>query len=210
MTKLLTPRQSQVLHFLVEYQEEHGGSPTMQEIREHFGFRSVSSVQGHLDLIEKKGFLTKTPRSSRSIRVVDREARVKTSETVAVPLIGKIAAGSPAFALEEAEEVLSLPKRLFRGRDLFALRVEGDSMIAAGIFDGDIAVLRSQSDFIDGDIAVVVVDEEATLKRVFRTPKGLRLHAENDAYPDRLISRRQVNVSCRVAGILIGTIRKFD
>jgi len=126
-----------------------------------------------------------------------------------VPLVGKIAAGSPTFALEEAEEVLALPKSLFRGRNLFALRVEGDSMVKAGIFDRDIAILRSQPDFTNGDIAAVVLNEEATLKRVFRTPRGLRLHPENDTLSDRIIPADQVNRSCRVAGVLVGTIRKF-
>ena len=106
--------------------------------------------------------------------------------------------------------MLALPKHLFRGRNLFALRVEGDSMVKAGIFNGDVAILRSQPDFTDGDIAAVVVHEESTLKRVFRTPRGLRLHAENDAYPDRIIPPEQLSRSCRVAGVLIGTIRKFD
>lgn len=128
---------------------------------------------------------------------------------VEVPLIGKIAAGLPTFALEEADEVLLFPKHLFRGRNLFALRVDGDSMIKAGIFDGDIAVLQSQPDFRDGDIAAVVVDEEATLKRVFRTQDGLRLHAENDAHKDRIVSLKPNNRSCRVTGVLVGTIRRF-
>jgi len=126
-----------------------------------------------------------------------------------VPLVGKIAAGSPIFALEEAEEVLALPRALFRGSSLFALRVKGDSMIDAGIFDGDIAVLRSGPDFSDGDIAAVVVDEEATLKRIFKTKRGVRLHAENLAYPDRVVPSEQIKHSFRLAGVLVGTIRRF-
>lgn len=210
MSKKLTPRQNEVLHFVEDCQEEHGRAPTLQEICDHFGFRSLSSAQEHLRLIEQKGFLIKTPNSSRSIRIVRKESPIELSQIVSVPLIGKIAAGAPTFALEEVDEILALPKRLFRGRNLFALRVEGDSMIKAGIFDGDIAILRSQPDFVDGDIAAVVVDEEATLKRVFRTREGLRLHAENDAHPDRLIQAGPMSRSCRIAGILAGTIRKFD
>jgi len=205
----LTARQTKVLRFLEDYQEEHGRAPTLQEICDHFKFRSLSSAQQHVRLIEQKGHLTRTPHSSRSIRVVKQESPIDMSEIVAVPLVGKIAAGSPTFALEEAEEVLALPKSLFRGRNLFALRVEGDSMVKAGIFDRDIAILRSQPDFTNGDIAAVVLNEEATLKRVFRTPRGLRLHPENDTLSDRIIPADQVNRSCRVAGVLVGTIRKF-
>jgi repressor LexA len=206
----LTGRQTEVLHFVEDYQGEHGRAPTLQEICDYFGFQSLASAQQHLRLIERKGFLTRKPHSSRSIRVVKQESPIGTAQIIAVPLVGKIAAGSPTFALEEVEEVLPLPKRLFSGRSLFALRVHGDSMVNAGIFDTDIAILRSQPDFADGDIAAVIVDEEATLKRVFQSPKGLRLHAENEAYPDRVIPPGELSRSCRVAGVLVGTIRKFD
>ena len=129
---------------------------------------------------------------------------------MAVPLLGRIAAGTPIFALEEAEEVLPLPRALFRGPGLFALRVSGDSMVKAGIFGGDIAVLRSGTEFRDGDIAAVIVEEEATLKRVFRERGGLRLHPENDAYEDRILTAAQLKRSFRMAGVLAGTIRRFN
>ena len=209
MKKKLTPRQSQVLAFVEDYHEEHGSSPTLQEICDHFKFRSLSSAQEHLRLIGQKGFLTKKPHSSRSIRVVRQEPAVDSSQIVTVPLVGKIAAGTPTFALEESEETLTLPKSLFAGRNLFALRVDGDSMINAGIHNHDIAILRSHPSFTDGDIAAVVVDEEATLKRVFRTKDGLLLHPENETHADRIISPSQLDRSCRVAGILVGIIRRF-
>ena len=209
MKRKLTPRQSQVLAFVEDYQEEHRSSPTLQEICDHFHFSSLSSAQEHLRLIEQKGFLTKKPHRSRSIRVVRQDPQIDSSQIVTVPLLGKIAAGPPTFALEESEETLALPKSLFRGRNLFALRVDGDSMINAGIYDRDIAILRSQPAFADGDIAAVVVDEEATLKRVFHTEEGIRLHPENDALSDRLVSPAQMDRSCRIAGILVGVIRRF-
>jgi len=208
LKKALTTRQAQVLNFVEEYQQEQGRAPTLKEICNHFGFRSVSSARDHLDLIEQKGFLTRIANCSRSIRITCQESTNQPSPSTSVPLIGRIAAGAPSFALEEAEDILQLPKSLFSGRKLFALRVQGDSMINAGIFDGDIAVLKSQPDFIDGDIAAVVVDEEATLKRLYRTAKGLRLRPENDIYTDRIISLKHSR-SCRVAGVLVGTIRQF-
>ena len=133
-------------------------------------------------------------------------------DMVEVPLVGRIAAGSPTFALEEVEETLPMPRSLLRGGaggKLFALRVRGDSMVKAGIFDGDIAVLKAGPEFTDGQIAAVVVDEEATLKRVFRTASGVRLHPENDAYTDILIPLKQPKHSFRVAGVLITTLRSF-
>ncbi|MBP9224208.1 MAG: transcriptional repressor LexA [Verrucomicrobiales bacterium] len=210
MAKSLTTIQTKVLAFVEQATSQLGHSPTMKEIALHFGWSSISTVQQHLDALQKKGRLVRTPKSPRSLRVTKPLRPVSRDQTVAVPLVGRIAAGSPVFALEEAEEVLPLlPKALFRGSSLFALRVKGDSMIDAGIFDGDIAVLQSGPDFSDGDIAAVVVDEEATLKRVFRQKNGVRLQAENPAYPDRLISREQVKYSFRLAGVLVGTIRRF-
>jgi repressor LexA len=182
----------------------------MREVARHFGWSSTSTAQQHLEALEKKGRLTRTPKSPRSLQVTKPLREVVSDQIVAVPLIGRIAAGSPIFALEEAEEVLPLPRALFRGHTLFALRVKGDSMIDAGIFDGDIAVLRSGPDFTDGDIAAVVVNEEATLKRVFKTKRGVRLHAENSVYPDRLVPSEQIEQSFRLAGVLVGTIRRFN
>ena len=209
MSESLTKTQSRVLAFVEQSTAQIGHAPTMKDIARHFGWSSISTVQQHLDALQKKGRVMRTPKSPRSLRVIDPLRPVSRDQTVAVPLIGRIAAGSPIFALEEAEEILPLPRALFRGSSLFALRVKGDSMLDAGIFDGDIAVLQSGPDFTDGDIAAVIVDEEATLKRVFRLEDGVRLHAENPAYPDRLISRKQVEHSFRLAGILVGTIRSF-
>lgn len=209
MATALTDIQSKVLAFVEQSSAESGRPPTMQEVAQHFGWSSTSTAQQHLEALEKKGRLIRKPKSPRSLRVIKPLREVGSDQTVAVPLVGQIAAGSPIFALEQAEEVLPLPRALFRGSILFALRVKGDSMIGAGIFDGDIAVLRSGPNFCDGDIAAVVVDEEATLKRVFRMKRGLRLHAENPAYPDRLIPSEQIKQGFRLAGVLVGTIRRF-
>lgn len=209
MSVSLTKTQSKVLAFVEEAAAQNGRPPTMKEVAGHFGWSSTSTAQQHLGALERKGHLSRTPKSARSLRLTKPLRAIRADQTVAVPLLGRIAAGVPIFALEEAEEVLPLPRALFRGDNLFALRVKGDSMIQAGIYDGDIAVLRSGPDFSEGDIAAVVVDEEATLKRVFRTKRGLRLHAENPAYADRLVSSEQIKQSFRLAGVLVGTIRRF-
>lgn len=210
MPTSLTPPQTRVLSFIEDYQGEHGRPPSLREIADEFGYSSQSSAQQHVEALRRKGHLTRTPRSSRSLRVVKPRRLVTDGQTVAVPLVGRIAAGAPSFALEEAEEVLPLPRSLFRGRDLFALRVTGDSMVNVGIFAGDLAVLRAGPDFQNGDIAAVVVDEEATLKRVYRVPGGLRLHPENEAYEDRILTAREMKRSFRMAGVLVGTIRRFN
>ncbi|MDX2111535.1 MAG: transcriptional repressor LexA [Verrucomicrobiota bacterium] len=209
MLDSLTQTQTKVLAFVEQASAEKGHPPTVKEIAHHFGWSSTSSAQQHLEALQRKGRLARTPKSPRTLHVTKPLRPLHPEQTVAVPLVGRIAAGSPIFALEEAEENLPLPRALFRGSSLFALRVKGDSMINAGIFDGDIAVLQSGPDFSNGDIAAVVVDEEATLKRVFKTRSGLRLQAENPAYPDRLVPLDKIKQSFRLAGVLVGTIRRF-
>lgn len=209
MITALTKIQAKVLAFVEQASALEGRPPTMREVADHFGWSSTSTAQQHLEALERKGHLSRTPNSPRSLRVSKPLRARRKEQMVVVPLLGRIAAGAPIFALEEAEEVLPLPRLLFHGENLFALRVKGDSMIQAGIFDGDIAVLRTAQDFSEGDIAAVVVDEEATLKRVFKSKQGIRLHAENPAYPDRLLSSEQIKHSFRLAGVLVGTIRRF-
>ena len=204
----LTQRQDQIYQFLLDQRELCGICPTIEEIRQHFGFRSQNSVQEHLRLLEQKGFIKRNPHKARSIQLTAPGQETNQQDLVNVPLVGWIPAGNPAFALECQEDVLPLPRRLFKGQDLFALRVKGDSMTGAGIFDGDLAVLSAGHEWTDGMIVAVMMDEEATLKRVYRLPQGVRLRADNPAYPDRLVSEKS-HLSCRVAGVLVGTIRRF-
>ena len=204
----LTQRQDELYQFLLDQREHCGVCPTQEEIRQHFGFRSPNSVQEHLRLLEQKGFIKRSPHKARSIRLTAPGQGTDLHDLIRVPLVGWVPAGNPAFALECQEDVLPLPRRLFRERNLFALRVKGDSMTGAGIFDGDLAVLSAGKEWSDGVIAAVVLDEEATLKRVFRAPQGVRLHAENPAYADRVISENSLP-TCRVAGVLVGTVRRF-
>ena len=205
MNERLTQRQSQIYSFIQECQRKDGVIPTLKEICKRFGFKSINSAREHLRLIERKGLLFRSPGQPRAIKLA---IRLPAEDTLAVPLLGRIAAGQPSLALEEIEDTLPLPRQLFRGKRLFALRVRGDSMIGAGIFDGDVAVLDAEREPRDGEIAAVVVDGEATLKRVYKMAKGLRLRAENPAIPDRFVRASEYN-SIRVAGVLVGTMRRF-
>lgn len=207
MTNRLTQRQSQIYSFLQEHQRREGVIPTLQEICKHFRFKSINAAREHLRLIEQKGLIHRSPGRPRSIKLAIKLPEI-SQETVGVPLLGRIAAGQPSLALEEIEDTLPLPGQLFRGKRLFALRVRGDSMIGAGIFDGDVAVLDSEREVRDGEIAAVVFEGDATLKRVFKTPKGLRLHAENPSIPDRFVRGNEHN-AVQISGVLVGTMRKF-
>jgi len=207
MTNRLTQRQSQIYSFLQEHQRREGLVPTLQEICKHFRFKSINAAREHLRLIEQKGLIHRSPGRPRSIKLAIKLPEI-SQDTVGVPLLGRIAAGQPSLALEEIEDTLPLPRQLFRGKRLFALRVRGDSMIGAGIFDGDVAVLDAEREARDGEIAAVVFEEEATLKRIFRTPKGVRLHAENPSIPDRFV-RGNEQSTIQISGVLVGTMRKF-
>jgi repressor LexA len=205
-TAYLTARQRQVLEFVVDRQRQTGLVPTLQETANHFGFKSPNSVRQHLRLIEKKGFVRRIPRRSRGLVVTRPDSRADL-DSVRVPLLGRIPAGSPVLAYEEPEALLTLPADLFRGSQLFALRVCGTSMRDAGILDGDIAVLDAMPEVKDGAIAVVLIEDEATLKRVCRGSDGLLLRSENPAFGDIRVTAGAAE-RARVLGALVGVVRK--
>lgn len=206
-TVCLTGRQRQVLQFIEDRQRQDGFVPTLQETAKHFGFKSANTVREHLRLIEKKGFLRRVPGCSRALVIV-RPGRTAHPDSVEVPLLGRIPAGHPVLAQEEAEAILNLPAGLFRGADLFALRVRGDSMKDAGILNNDIAIMDSTVEAEDGSIAAVLIGDEATLKRIFHTRKGLLLKAENSAFSDIEVELSEAQQS-RVVGVLVGVVRKI-
>jgi repressor LexA len=200
----LTKRQQQVLDFVDEHLANEGVPPTLVEICRHFQFKSPNAAREHLRLIAQKGFLQRLPHRARGIRL-DREESA-LGELVLVPLLGRIVAGNPTDAVENIEARIPLPRVLWRGGNLFALRVGGSSMEGAGIYDGDIAILKAQAEAANGEIAAVVIREETTLKRVFRTTRGIRLHAENPAFAD-LNFDRTTTASLHIAGVLVGILR---
>jgi repressor LexA len=202
----LTARQRQVLTFVEDQQRQTGVTPSLQETAKHFGFKSPNSVREHLRLIEKKGFVHRVPGRSRGL-VVARPDGGDQPDSVRVRLLGRIPAGYPSVAQEDAEALLTLPAQLFRGSQLFALRVHGTSMKGAGILDGDIAVLDAVAELHNGAIAAVLIEDEATLKRVYRRPKGLLLKAENSAFRDIEVLASAAE-RARVLGVLVGVVRK--
>ena len=202
----LTPRQRQVLDFVERCCTETGSPPTLDEIGGHFSFKSSNSVRQHLRLIERKGYLRRRPGRARGIRLT--RPCTPPRPVLLVPLVGRIAAGDPIAAIEDIEAMIPIPSGIWRGDHLFALRVRGDSMTGAGIFDGDIAVVNAQSLAENGMIAAVVIGEDVTLKRFFRLDKGILLRSENDDRSD-MIFDLQDSDNVRIAGTLVGTLRTF-
>jgi repressor LexA len=195
---MLTTRQQEIWQFLAEYVDAHGYPPTVREIGDAVGLASPSTVHAHLANLERAGLLKRDPTKPRAIELVGRrreEARDPAAAIPMLPLVGRIAAGGPLLAEEAVEDEVAVPEPLGRNAD-FLLRVTGDSMIEAGILDGDIVVVRKQSDARAGEIVVALVGddesaEEATVKTFHRERDGrIRLQPENSAlaplYPEHV------------------------
>jgi repressor LexA len=181
----LTKRQRAIIEFIIKTHRQRGYPPSVREIGEAVGLQSPSSVHAQLATLAERGYLKKDPTRPRAIVVQMDEAGIPQSDSkvVNVPLVGQIAAGAPILAVENVEETLPLPQDLVGAGTLFALRVKGDSMTGAGIFDGDTVVIRQQQAADDGQIIAALVDgEEATVKRLRRKGGRVVLEAENPAY----------------------------
>jgi repressor LexA len=201
----LTDRQKQIYDFLVAHLHEHGFPPTVREICAEFGIRSTKGVTDHLTALQKKGFIKKHPEASRGIEIL-RRPRV-FEDAVEVPLLGRIAAGSPTEALENPDGHLTVDRSILPKGDSFALKVNGDSMIGAHILDGDYVIVRAQQQASDGDIVAVRENDEATLKRLFRTQDEIVLRAENPEMEPIVYSGPE-REEVRILGIVAAVIRR--
>jgi repressor LexA len=205
---LLTKRQQEIWEFLVEYVDAHGYPPTVREIGEQVGLASPSTVHAHLANLERAGLIKRDPTKPRALELSGRVSRESGGAVHALPLVGQIAAGGPLLAEQNVDAYISVPEPLSKGGDEFLLRVRGDSMIDAGILEGDYVVVRRQQDARDGDIIVALVGddgstEEATVKRFFRENGRVRLQPENESYEPIFASHVQV------LGKVIGVFRSL-
>lgn len=187
----LTERQHQVLEIIRRFVQKHGKSPTVREIAHDLGVSSTCTAHKHLVALEKKGLISKSKYGYRSIEIPG-EFEPRQTRFTSVPLVGRVAAGQPLLASENVDSFLPIPADMAQGEGLFALRVRGDSMIDAGIFDGDIIVARQQFTADNGDIVVALIEDEATVKRFFRESGSIRLQPENPAYAPIITSNVQV------------------
>ena len=207
---MLTERQQQIWNFLAEYVDRHGYPPTVREIGEHVGLASPSTVHAHLANLERAGLLRRDPTKPRALELIGRERRqpepdaLEQLDAVRLPLVGEIAAGGPLLAEDNIEEHLILPEMLQRGGADFLLRVKGDSMVDAGILDGDLVIVQRAQDARNGDIVVALAGDdesadEATVKTFYREAGRVRLQPENAAleplYP------AHVQILGRVVGV---------
>lgn len=201
----LTARQRQILSFISESLGEKGYPPSVREIGEAVGLTSSSSVHSHLSTLEKKGYLRRDPTKPRAIEVRWEEssgAKADRAPFRNVPLLGQIAAGQPVLAAEQVEEVFPLPTEFVGNDTVFMLRVKGDSMIGAGILDGDFVVVRQQQVAADGEIVAALIDgEEATVKRFKKTDSAIELIPENPNF-ETMVFEEGVQVIGKVITVI--------
>jgi repressor LexA len=197
---MLTGRQQEIWDFLVDYVDRHGYPPTVREIGEAVGLASPSTVHAHLANLERAGLIKRDPTKPRALELVGREPAAATA-AARLPLLGQIAAGGPLLADQNIEDHISVPDRL---NGDFILRVNGDSMVNAGILDGDLLVVQRAQDARNGDIVVALAGDdetadEATVKRFFREQGRVRLQPENDALEP--IYAANVQILGKVVGV---------
>lgn len=181
MGKGLTRRQQEILTFIQRYTEAHGYPPSVREIGQALGLTSSSTVHSHLSALEKKGYLRRDPSKPRALEVLKDEREVPSKKVVPLPVVGQVTAGLPILAQQNIEDYFPLPQEFVRSDECFILKVRGDSMVGAGIHDGDMLVVRRQQTARDRDIVVARMEDEATVKRFFREDGHIRLQPENPA-----------------------------
>ena len=209
MAKGLTKRQEEILDFIVERVRDEGFPPTLKEIAERFGLASANAARDHVLALERKGFLKRTGEKSRALSLAPalRTAAAAVAAPRGWPLVGVVPAGTPVLAEENFEGYVDLNELFGGGEGTFLLRVRGESMIGAGINDGDIVVVRHQEQVVSGEIGVAVVGGEATVKRLFHEEGTWRLQPENPAMDP--IRVWEGDPEFRVAGKVIGVVRRF-
>ena len=198
MAKVLTERQAAILAFIKDFAQDHGYPPTIPEIQKEFGIKSPNGVNNHIKALTKKGYIKRDSSRARALEIIGGYE--------GIPILGRVAAGSPILAAENLEDHFTL-KELYRAsEDVFMLRVQGDSMVNAGIYNGDYVLVRIQQALEQGEIGVAILDGEATVKRVYSDGNIIKLVPENDAM--KPLTVMQTDPNFRIGGKVIGVVRK--
>ena len=184
-----------VMDYIRKFSEENGYTPSVREIGKECGIKSTATVYSYLQKLQDKGYLNKATIKKRSVTLAK-------SSGVNIPLIGTVTAGQPIFAYENYEDYYTFPAGEFRGEDLFMLRVQGTSMIDAGIMNGDKIIVRRQETAENGEIVVALVDDSATVKRFYRKDGQIVLHPENEALSDMIFEDGEVAILGKVVGLM--------
>lgn len=201
--KNLTARQRQVLDYISSFISEHSYPPSIRDIQKHFGLKSTKGVKDHIDRLVEKGYLHRTDGAARALEVVGRSSSVRT-----VPVVGKVAAGLPLLADENIQDYLPVSKSIARSEGMFYLKVKGDSMIGAAILEDDLVLVRPQPFVEQGEIAVILIGDEATVKRFYIKNGRIELHPENSDYDPIICDSSSDNV--RIIGKVTAVFRELE
>ena len=207
---ILTKRQDEILKFIILNKERFGYPPSIPEIQENFSFKSPNAVQDHLGALERKGYISRRAHKARGIEVLGHAASKKNDKNnaIEIPIVGEISAGRPILAQENIEGNIAIDKSIVKNSDgIFALRVKGNSMINAGILNGDYVIASQQQDAEQGDIVVALIEDEATVKRFYKEKNRIRLQPENDTMEPIIIKPSENQI--RIIGKIKGVIRKI-
>ena len=176
----ITDKQREILEYIKETILGKGYPPAVREICEAVHLKSTSSVHSHLETLEKNGYIRRDPTKPRTIEILDDDFALTRREMVQVPIIGTVAAGAPILADENIEDYMPIPVEMLPNKEVFMLKVKGDSMIEAGIFNGDRVIVAKESTATNGEIVVALVDDSATVKTFYKEDGHIRLQPEND------------------------------
>ena len=200
----ISKKQSEILEYIKNEILNRGFPPSVREICEAVNLKSTSSVHSHLETLEKNGYIRRDPTKPRAIEIVDDNFNLVRRETVNVPIIGKVAAGQPLLAVENVEGYFPIPAEYMPNSKTFMLVVQGDSMINAGIFNGDYVIVEQQTTAENGQKVVALIDDSATVKTFYKENGFIRLQPENDSMDPILVSPDQ---SFQILGRVIGLFR---
>ncbi len=201
----LTPGQSKVLKFLTEYLRERGYPPTLREIASHFNLTGPMAPKRHLEALERKGYLRRAGGGSRAIEILGLSP---LRDALPVPVVGRVSAGRPILAEENLEGSIALDRSFVRGKDAFLLRVKGESMIGEGILDGDYVLIRPQKTAENGEIVVVLMGEEAALKKFYKGKDFICLQPANPQMEPLILKEGDEEVM--IIGKIVGVLRMMD
>ncbi|MGE5605290.1 MAG: transcriptional repressor LexA [Bacteroidota bacterium] len=204
----LTARQQEILDYIKKEVQKKGYPPSVREIGEAVGLSSSSSVHAHLEKLEEMGYLRRDPTKPRAIEVLTDDTPLSSFDGPKnlqyVPIVGAVTAGAPILAEQNIQDYFPLPKDFSRSEETFMLKVRGDSMTGAGIFDGDMVIVNKESVAKNGDIVVALLGDEATVKRFYKETTHVRLQPENDQYEPIL------SPNVQVLGKVVGLIRRIN
>ena len=196
-------KQEQILEFLKDFLDTHPYPPSYREIAKGVGIKSTNSVKKYLDVLEDKNLIRRQDYQNRSIEIIKKDLS-GAKDLISIPLIGKVAAGTPILAFENVEDEFIISKSVFgTSQELFMLKISGDSMIEVGIDDGDYVVVKKQNDAENGDIVVAYIDGYATVKTFYRDKQLIRLQPQNPLY------QPIITANCAILGKVVGCIKKF-